>query len=143
MVDVEPADMSVTCPPEVVRLYVMVGNGTNRRGARYEAIFVVVTASTVEIGQERELPSVALPDQVLPENIGQVDLLVTPIELIQVGVSILFQHVEGRDVILPAVVVVVAENPGAKVCVIKNEAAEIAYEWLNADPGGNEIVIAR
>ena len=79
----------------------------------------------------------------MPENIGHVDLLVTPIELIQVRVSVLLEHVERGDVVLPAVIVVIAEDADTKVRVIKNEAAKIAYEWLNADTRGNEIVIAR
>ena len=39
---------------------------------------------------------------------------------------------ENGGVVLPADVIVTAENPNAQFCVIKNEAAEIAYEWLNA-----------
>ena len=69
--------------------------------------------------------------------------MVTPVEFIQVGVGVLLEHAKGGNVVLPPVVVVIAENANAEVCVIKNEAPEIAYEWLNTDAGGNEIVIAR
>ena len=44
---------------------------------------------------------------------------------------------------MPAVVVVVAENARAEIGVVKDEAAKIAHEWLNADTRGNEIVIVR
>ena len=72
-----------------------------------------------------------------------IDLLIATAEFIQIGVGVLLQHVEGSDVVLPAVVVVIAEHAHAEVCVVENEAAEIAYKWLNADARGNEIVIAR
>ena len=53
------------------------------------------------------------------------------------------QHFEGSDVVLPAVVVVVAENADAEIGVVENEAAKIAHERLNAEARGNEIVIVR
>ena len=53
------------------------------------------------------------------------------------------QHVEGGDVVLPAVVVVVAENARAEIGVVEDEPAKIAHEWLNADARRNEIVIVR
>ena len=90
-------------------------------------------AVVVEVGHETEFAGVTFPNQILPENVRDINLLVAPAELVQVGISVLLQHVEGGDVVLPAVVVVVAENARAQIGVVENETAEIAHERLNAD----------
>ncbi|PYI60085.1 MAG: hypothetical protein DMC59_04040, partial [Verrucomicrobia bacterium] len=130
MVDVKPADMSIAGPAEVVRLHVVIGNRANRRGPRNKAVFVVVPAGGVEVGQEAQLAGVTFPNQILPENVGDQNLLITPAKLIEVGVGVLLEHVEGGDIVLPAVVIVIAKNARAQVGVIENEAAEIAHERL-------------
>ena len=74
--------MSVAGPAEVVGLHVMIGDRANRRGPRDKAIFVIVPAGVVEICQEAQFAGVPFPNQILPENIGQVDLLLAPAKLI-------------------------------------------------------------
>ena len=49
MVDVEPADVSVAGPAEIVRLHVVISDCADRGWPRDEAILVVVAAGTVEI----------------------------------------------------------------------------------------------
>ena len=44
------------------------------------------------------------------------------------------------EVVLPAIVVVVAEDADAEVRVVEDEAAEIAHEWLNAEARRDEVV---
>ena len=143
VVDVKPADVSVAGPAEVVRLHVVIGDRADRRRPRDETILVVVPARIVEIGQETQLAGVAFPNQILPKNIRDQNLLVAPTELIQVRVGVLLEHVEGGEVVLPAVVVVVAEDADAEVGVVENEAAKIAHERLNANAQRNEIVVIR
>src|SRR5437660_12406219 len=121
----------------------MVGNCADRRGPRNEAVFVVMPTAVIEVRQETELASVTFPNQILPEHIGQVDLLPTPAELIQVGVGVLLEHVEARDVVLPQVVVVIPENPNAKIGIVEDKPAEIAHERLDTGAQRNEIVIVR
>src|SRR3981081_4425350 len=121
----------------------MIGHGANRRRPGDESVLVVVAAVVVEVADEDELAGVPFPDQILPENIGHVDLLMAAAELVQVGISVLLQHVERGDVPLPAVVVVIAENADAEIGVVENKTSEIAHEWLNADARRNEIVVAR
>src|SRR5438552_421767 len=75
---------------------------------------------------------VAFPNQVLSKNIGDVNLLVPRVELIQIGKSIFLQHLEGGDVVLPAVVVVVPKNAHAQIGIVENKTAKIADEGLNA-----------
>src|SRR6266571_5235437 len=142
MVDVEPADMSVTGPAEVVGLHVMIGDRTNRRRPGNKAIFVIMPAGVVEVGQEAQFAGVTFPNQILPENVGHVNLLLAPAKLIQVGVGVLLEHVEGGDVVLPAIAVVIAEDADAKISIVEDETAKIAHERLDAGAQRNEIVVA-
>ena len=67
---------------------------------------------------------------------------VAAVELVEIGIRVLLHHVERRDVVLPAVVVVVSKNPDTEIGVVENEAAEIAHERLDAEPRRHEVVIA-
>src|SRR5207244_7452789 len=97
----------------------------------------------VEIADKRELTGITFPDQVLPENIRDVDLLFARIEFVEVGIGILLAHVERGEIVLLAVVVVIPKNADAEIRVVENEAAEIAHERLHTDAQRNEIVIVR
>src|SRR5213075_2344686 len=52
-------------------------------------------------------------------------------------------HVERDEVVLPAVVVVVAEEPDAEVRIVENESAEIAHERLDPETRREEVVVVR
>src|SRR6266498_399285 len=90
-----------------------------------------------------QLAGVTFPYQILPEDVGHVNLLLTPAELIQIRVSVLLEHIECGDVVLPAVVVVITKDADRKVGIVENEAAEIAHKRLDAGAQRNEIVIVR
>src|SRR4030081_103015 len=99
----------------------MIAHIANRRRSRDETILVVMPAGIVEVGNEIELAGVTFSNQVLPINVGGQDLLFAPlIDRVQIGIRILLQHVEGSDVPLPFIVVVVAENAPSQICVFKN-----------------------
>ena len=65
------------------------------------------------------------------------------IEFVQVRIGVLLAHIERGEIVLPAIVVVVPENPDAEVRVVEDEAAEIAHERLHPDAHRDEIVIVR
>ena len=132
MIDIEAADVTVPRPAEVVSLDIMISHCADRRWPRDETVLVEVTAVIVEVADETELAGVAFPNQVLSKNIGDVNLLVPRVELIQIGKSIFLQHLEGGDVVLPAVVVVVPKNAHAQIGIVENKTAKIADEGLNA-----------
>ena len=90
-----------------------------------------------------QLGRVTFREKILAENIGDQDLLIACVELVQIRVGVFLEHVEGGEIVLPAVVVVVAEDARAEIGVVENEAAKIAHEWLNAETRRNEIVIVR
>src|SRR5207302_9205546 len=120
----------------------MIDDGADRRRPGDESVLVVMPAVVVEVANKRELTGVTFPNQILPENIGDIDLLLARIELVQVRISILLAHVERGQIVLPAVVVVVPENPDAEVGVVENETAKIAHERLYRDAHRDEVVIA-
>src|SRR3984893_4503209 len=121
----------------------MIGDRADWRGPRDEAVFVVMPAIVVEVSQETEFAGVTFPNQILSENVRDINLLLAPVELVEVRVSVFLQHVERGNVVLPAVVVVVAKNANAQVRVVENETAKIAHERLNAGAQGNKIVVVR
>src|SRR5438105_5499716 len=102
-----------------------------------------MAAVVVEVGEKRELAGVTFPNQILPENVRGINLLRTSREFVEIRIGVFLKHVEPGDVVLPAVVVVIAENPDAEVRIVENETAEIAHERLNAGTKGNEIIVVR
>src|SRR5205823_958677 len=134
---VQPPDMSVSGPAEVIRLHIMIAYAADRRRARDEIVLIEVPLAAVEVRMKAELRGVALPNKILLEDICDKDLLVARVEFIQVGIGVLLAHVERDHIVLPEIVVVVAEDTEAKVRVVENEAAEIADERLNAEARGN------
>src|SRR5205814_889762 len=143
VIDVEPADVSVTGPAEVIRLQIMIDHGAEQVRSSKKTIFVVMPAVIVEVADKRQLAGITFPNQVLAENIRDVDLLFAWIEFVEIGISILLPHIERGQIVLPAIVVVVPENPDAEIRVVENESAEVAHERLHPDAHGNKIVIVR
>src|SRR5436190_20555855 len=121
----------------------MIGHGANWRGASNEAVLIVMPARSVKVGDETEFAGVTFPDQILPKDVCYVNLLVTSFEFVQVRVRVFLEHVESSEVVLPAIVVVVAKNSSTKVRVIEDESTKIADERLNPEARRNEIVVVR
>src|ERR1700739_3223201 len=119
----------------------MIGDSADRRGPRDESVFIVMPAVVVEVADKRELAGVTFPNQVLPKDVRDVNLLRSRFELVQVRIRIFLAHVEGGEIVLPTIVVVVPENADAEVRVVENETAKIANERLHADAHRYEIVI--
>jgi len=88
------------------------GNCSKRFWASEKADFVIVRAPAVEVHVETGLGGVAFPEEILAVEIGDEDLLVSGIESIEIGVGVLFPHVEKGEIVLEAIVVGVAENAG-------------------------------
>src|SRR5205823_12802432 len=69
VIDVEPADVSVTGPAEVIRLQIMIDHGAEQVRSSKKTIFVVMPAVVVEVADKAELAGITFPNQVLAENI--------------------------------------------------------------------------
>src|SRR5207244_10174168 len=97
----------------------MIGHRADGRRTRNETVLIIVPAVIVEIGDKVQLTGITFPKQVLSKNIRDVDLLAAFIELVQIGIGIFLQHVESSDVVLPTIVVVVAENSDPKIGIVE------------------------
>src|SRR5437764_12749595 len=118
-------------------------NRADRRRPGDEIVLIVVARCFVEVRMEAELRGVAFRKKILPENVEHDDALIARVELIEIGISVFLAHVERDDVVLPPVVVVVAEEAEAEIRIVKDEAAEIAHERLNPKARRKEMVVVR
>ena len=97
---------------------------------------------TLKVGVETQLCGVTLGEEILAKDIRDQDPLVTRIKAIEIGVSVLLEHLERGEVVLPAIINVVAEEARAEVGVVEDETAEIAYERLNPKSGRHKVIVA-
>src|SRR5947208_184431 len=109
-----PANVAVSGPAKVKGVDEMILDRADRRRAGDEIVLVVVSRAFVQVRMETELGRVAFCQKILAEKVQDKNALIAVVELIQVGISILLAHVERDEVVLPAVVVVVAEEPDAE-----------------------------
>src|SRR4051794_1266502 len=135
--------MSIAGPAEVECLDVMIAHFADRRRSRYEIVLVVMARSFVEVRVEAELRGVAFRQKILAVSVENDHTLVASVEFVEIGISVLLAHVERHHIVLPAIVVVIAEETEAEVGVVENETAKIAHERLDPEARGKEIVIVR
>ena len=62
MIDVQPADVAVAGPAEVISLDVMIGDRADGRRTRNETILIVVPTGVVEVREEAQLPCITFPN---------------------------------------------------------------------------------
>ena len=119
----------------------MVPDIADRRRPGNETVLVVMPAGAVEIGVETQLCRVTLGEEILAENIRNQDLLIARVKLVEIGVGIFLQHLERRQVVLPAIVIVVPKNSLAEVGIVEDESTKVTHERLNAKARGNEVIV--
>src|SRR6266498_2138556 len=90
---------------------------------------------------QASLNCVALANEILAKDVGDVDVLMARVEAIEAAVCILLQHREVSGVVLNAIVVGSAEEANAEVVIRKNEDTKIRDKWLDALPDGHKIVV--
>src|SRR3546814_16177859 len=61
-------------------------------------------------------------------------------DVVEARVGVLLQPPEGREIILEAVVVAIAEQADAEVDVVEQEPAKIDLERLDAEPDRKKII---
>src|ERR1700761_3862327 len=82
-----------------------------------------------------------MPDEILAICVQDQNVLAAASEFVELGIGVFFIHVEHDHVVLPAIIVVIAEEPRGEIDVIENKSAKIAVESLIAEARGEEIVI--
>src|SRR4030095_9806500 len=116
-------------------------NISDERGPDQEIILVEVPAWPVVVEMKAELAGVAAPQGVLPEQVRYDHRLVARVARIQFTVGVLLQHVEVGRVKLIAIVQCIAEEPCTQIDIVKDEAAKIADERLNAGTNRSRVEV--
>src|SRR5215470_428300 len=129
--------MSVAVDAEITRLNAVRNWSAERRGAHLQIVFILKSARLVVVVERAELERVTFDERVLAVEVGDVDPLIAPsdileIDLVQLAISVFLQHVEIDGVVLIPVRLEIAEQSRAEIRVAENEAAEIAGEFLDA-----------
>src|SRR5216684_704596 len=134
--------MAVAAEAGVVGLHLMRLDEADRRRLHKEAVLVVEEAGAlVEVRMEARRDRVAGRQEILTEVVRDDDLLIAPLEQVQLAVGLLLELIERRDVPLILVAAPRAEQPHAEVRVAIEEAAEIARERLDAGTHRDEVVV--
>src|ERR671914_2926821 len=77
----------------------------NRRGTDQKSVAVKLDCASIVVVVKTSLDRVALADEILPEDVGDVNVLMPRVEAIQRAVRVLLEHREVRGIELDAVVV--------------------------------------
>ena len=123
MGQIETSDMSISRPPEVVGTNIMGAHIAHIRGANEKAVtivllpIVILGSSIITVMMKTELRGIALPDKILPIQIGHHHLPISDLKLVQLAVGIFFQEVEIGDIPLIAIVVEVSKKPEPRFVV--------------------------
>src|ERR1044071_5585941 len=133
--------MTVTTDSKIANLDLVRPNITNQRGTNQKAISIELDAAPIIVVVKTPLNRVALADEILPKDVGDVDVLMPRVETIETAVGILLQHREVRAVELVAIVIKRTEDARAEVVIGKDEAAKVGDKRLYTGAHGNEIVV--
>src|SRR5947209_513475 len=122
---IQPADMPIPRPTEVVSVHVMGAHGAEGSGAYDVPVAVVMRASVIEVGVKTPLRGIARPQEVLPIEVANEHLLIALIKRVQLGVGIFLAQVEQGEVVLKAIVSPIAEESRAEVDVVEDKTAKV------------------
>ncbi len=141
---VEAAEMPVAVIAEIIDVVVVALEVPDRQRPHQEAVIVVIDLAALVVGVADigDLRGEAGNRQVLAIEIGDEDVVLAQLlaDVVEAAVGVLLQPAEIGEVVLPAVVVAVAEQAHAELAVLEQEAAEIGRERLDADAHRIEIV---
>ena len=97
---------------------------------KYQEAVVIkepLVSFTVAVVDERGLRGQTEDWKVLPVDVGDEDIILARLfkDIIQARVRVFLKPTEPGEVVLPDIVVPVAEETGAKLAVLKDKAAEV------------------
>src|SRR5690348_17275834 len=133
--------MSVTTDSEITDFDRVRPHVADRRRPDQKTVAIEFHTAAIVVVMKAALNRVALANEVLPKDIGDVNVLMARVEAVQAAVRVLLQHREIRGVELHAIVVRRSKNARAEIVVGKDKAAEIGNKRLNARTHGNEIIV--
>src|SRR5256885_367101 len=125
MRQVKFADVPVTINPDVPHLDRMLANVTNQCRTHQESVPIIMDAAAVIVIEGARLDRISLVDEVLPENIPHVNILMPRVEAIQAAIRILLQHREVDSIKLDSIIVSGAKHPKTEIVIRKNKAPKV------------------
>jgi hypothetical protein len=137
----------VAVDAEVVHLIVVSAVVSDLRRNHQESVLVVVDriGLAVDIKDVSDLRSETRYRKILAIEIGDKDVVFAQrfSEIVEPAVGVLVEQAKVGEVVLPAIGIAVAEKADAELIVLKQKAAKVDVERLNADAHRIEVVIFR
>ena len=113
----------------------------NRRRSHQKSVAIKFDAAAIVVVMKTSLDRVALANEVLAKDVGDVNVLMARVEAIQTAIRVLLEHREIRGIELLSIVIESAKHARAEIVVGKNKPAEVGNKRLNAGAHRNEIVV--
>src|SRR5215475_9090577 len=107
---IQEINVPTTRPPQVDHIQLMRGEHPNRIRTDQEVIGVKLERRRVMYIMEIELCGIAQREKILPVEVGNENLLITPAEGIQPTVRLFFQHIKKGQVVLVAIITQIAKQ---------------------------------
>src|ERR1041385_3290464 len=131
--------MAITAHTEIAHLNRRRADVANRRGPHQKAVAIEFHAASIVVVMKAALDRIALANEILSKNVGDVNVLMARVEAIEATVRVLLQHREVGAIELVAIVVKRAKHARAEIVVGKNKAAEVGDKRLNPSAHRDEI----
>ena len=145
--EVDPSDAAVGIVANIDDIVVARPQVAKQRGARGEAVVVDVelVAFAIHVVRDGDLAGQRGDQEILPIDVGDEQEIVARAlqDRVEARVGVLLEPPEGREVVLEAVAVAVAEEPDAELLVVEQEAAKVGLKRLDAHAHRIEIVAIR
>ena len=104
----------------------------NQRRPHQKTVAIKFDTASIVVVMKTSLNRVALANEVLPEDVCDVNVLMARVETVQTAVRVLLEHREVCGVELIAIVVKRAKHSRAKIVIGKNKTAKVGNKWLDA-----------
>src|SRR5688572_4303343 len=104
-------------------------------------VAIEFNTAAIVVVMKTSLDRVALANEILPEDVGDVNVLMARVEAIQAAVRIFLEHRKVSGVELITIVVKGAKHARAEVVVRENETTKVGYKRLNTGAHRYEIVV--
>src|SRR5215216_604565 len=124
--------MTITANPQIANLDRVWPEVAYQRRSHQKTVAIEFHAASIVVVMKASLDRVAFANEILPENVCDVNILVARVEAIQTAVRVLLEHREVSGVELIAIVVESAKHARAEIVVGKNKSAKVGNKRLNA-----------
>src|SRR5215216_1329343 len=133
--------MPITAKPQIANLDRVRPDIADQRRSHQKTVAIEFNAASIVVVVKASLDRVTLANEILPEDVCDVNILMARVEAIQSAVGVLLQHREVCGVELVAIVVERAKPARTEIIVGKNKPAEVGNKRLNTGAYRNEIVV--